>query len=103
MKDDYTEDGRALSQIMTAAATPAAIGTDPTDYDALSAAYKQLDAPFGQFALDGLAVSSGAVASSSPGDGVYKAWDDQLAACEALRAPLASTIDTDLWDAAFQP
>jgi len=103
LRDDYTEDGRAISQIMTSPATPAGIASDPADYDALSAAYKQLDAPFGEFALDGLAVSSGAVATSSSGDAVYKAWDAQLAACEALRTPLAGTIDGDLWDAAFQP
>jgi hypothetical protein len=103
LKDDYTEDGRAISQIMTPAATPAAIRNDPADYDALSSAYKQLDAPFGNFGRDSLMVSTKAVATSSPGDITYRAWDQQLAGCEALRAPLVAQMDALLQSAAFKP
>ena len=101
LKDDYTEDGRVISQILGPSDVSAAIKNDPNDYDTLSTAYKQLDAPFGQFSTDALAVSTNAVESTSSGDAVYKAWDAQLAACESLRAPLASTIDQDLWSTAF--
>ena len=63
LKDDYADDGRAISQIMTPAATPSPIKADPAGYDALSAAYKQLDAPFGEFGRDSLMVSTRAVAT----------------------------------------
>jgi len=101
LSDDYTEDGRAIAQIMTPASTPAPIAADPADYDALSSAYKQLDAPFGEFGRDSLMVSTKAVSTSSSGDSVYQAWDAQLAACQALRTPLVSQIDTFLHNAAF--
>jgi hypothetical protein len=103
LADDYSDDGRAISQIMTSGGTPPAIAGDTSDYDALSAAYKQLDAPFGQFGRDSLQVSTKAAASSSPGDGVYQAWDSQLAACQALRTPLVSQINSMLNSAAFNP
>jgi hypothetical protein len=103
LSDDYTEDGRAISQIMSGTATPAAIAADPTDYDALSSAYKQLDAPFGQFGIDSLQVSTKAVATTSQGDDTYRDWDAQLAACQAARTPLVSEIDAVLHNAAFAP
>jgi len=103
LSDDYTEDGRAISQIMTSGATPAAIAADPSDYDSLSAAYKQLDAPFGEFGRDSLMVSTKAVSTASSNDATYQAWDAQLAACQALRTPLVSQIDTLLHGAAFDP
>ncbi|MGZ4216749.1 MAG: hypothetical protein ACXVHB_00920 [Solirubrobacteraceae bacterium] len=101
LSDDYTEDGRAIAQIMTPAATPAPIAADPTDYDALSSAYKQLDAPFGEFGRDSLMVSTKAVSTSSPSDSVYQAWDAQLAACQALRTPLVSQMDNLMHNATF--
>lgn len=102
LSDDYTPDGRAISQILTTAATPAAIKNDENDYDTLSSAYKQLDAPFGEFGRDSLEVSTKAVSSSSPGDATYRAWDAQLATCQARRGPLVSQIDAVLQDAAFK-
>lgn len=101
LKDDYSDDGRVISQILASGKTPPAIAADAPDFDALATANKQLDAPFGQFAKDALTVSTNAVATTSPGDATYKAWDAQLAACENLRAPLAQQIDTALWNAAF--
>jgi hypothetical protein len=59
LSDDYTPDGRAISQIMTPADTPAPIAADPSGYDALSTAYKQLDAPFGEFGRDSLRTLAG--------------------------------------------
>jgi len=103
LSDDYTDDGRAISQIMASGSTPAAIAADPVDYDALSSAYKQLDAPFGQFGVDSLQVSTKAVATTSQGDDTYRDWDAQLAACQAMRVPLVSQIDTLLSNAAFTP
>jgi hypothetical protein len=101
LSDDYTPDGRAISQILTTADSPPAIKNDESDYDALSTAYKQLDAPFGEFGRDSLMVSTKAVSTSSAGDATYQGWNAQLAACESLRTPLVSQINTMLNSAAF--
>ncbi len=103
LTDDYMPDGRAISQIMDPADMSAPIAGDTSGYDALSTAYKQLDAPFGQFGRDSLKVSTRAVSMTSPNDSTYQAWDSQLAACQAVRAPLVAKIDTLLSDAAFKP
>ncbi|HXO08061.1 MAG TPA: hypothetical protein VN880_08515 [Solirubrobacteraceae bacterium] len=103
LTDDYAPDGRAISQIMDPSDMPPAIAANTSDYDALSNAYKQLNAPFGEFGRDSLQVSTRAVSTSSSGDATYQAWDSQLAACEALRSPLVSQINTLLNNAAFEP
>jgi hypothetical protein len=103
LHDDYTDDGRDIAQIINPMALPAAIQNDQTDYDALSAAYKQLDAPFGQFGRGTLSVSTEAAGSSSANDALYSGWDAQLAACEAQRTPLVSQIQAVLNGAAFTP
>ncbi len=103
LTDDYVPDGRAISQIMDPSDMPAGIAGDTSGYDALSNAYKQLDAPFGEFGRDSLQVSTRAVSTTSPNDSTYKRWDSQLAACEAVRTPVVSKIDALLSDAAFEP
>jgi hypothetical protein len=56
---------------------------------ALSAAYKQLNAPFGQFGLSALHYDTAAVAGS---DTTFAAADDQLAACAQQRNALVPQI-----------
>ena len=46
-------------------------------------------------------VSTKAVSTSSSGDAAYRAWDAQLAACQALRTPLVAQIDNLLHNATF--
>ncbi|HTU95504.1 MAG TPA: hypothetical protein VMF14_06655 [Solirubrobacteraceae bacterium] len=98
LRSDYLSDGRPISQIVDRQATPRPIADDEGIYDALSSAYKQLNAPFGEFAQDALNISTGAVTKS---DAQYEAWDAQLAACQALRQPLATDIDKMLNGASF--
>jgi hypothetical protein len=82
LKSDYLSDGRPISQILDRQSTPRAIADDEGTYDALSAAYKQLNAPFGEFGQDALMVSTKAVTEPTP---EYEAWDAQLSACQSLR------------------
>ena len=103
LTDDYSDDGRPIAQIIAPSALPAAISSDLTDYDALTAAYKQLDASFGEFARNTLQVSTEAAASSSPSDALYTGWDAQLAACESARTPIVQQMNTIINDAAFMP
>jgi len=98
LKSDYLSDGRPISQIISRQATPRAIGANELTYDALSSAYKQLQAPFGEFGQDALNISTNGVKES---DTEYQAWDAQLTACQNLRQPLATNIDELLNGASF--
>ena len=98
LKSDYLSDGRPISQIIDRSATPRAIADNEWTYDALSSAYKQLNAPFGEFGQDALSVSTNAVTEP---DSEYEAWDAQLTACQSLRQPLATGIDELLNGASF--
>ncbi len=92
LRDDYDWDGRAISEITDSAALPAPIAADPADFQALSAAYKQLNAPFGRLALAALHYDTAALATSSPGDFAYQAASVQLGACATMRDVLALQI-----------
>jgi hypothetical protein len=61
-------------------------------YDELSAAFKQLTAPFGQFGVETLTADSNAVESTSSGDSTYTGMDSQLQACANARDSLAARI-----------
>jgi hypothetical protein len=98
LTSDYLSDGRPISQIISHAATPPAIAANEKSYNALSSAYKQLNAPFGAFAQDALGVSTKGVTDS---DSEYQEWDAQLTACQNLRQPLATDIDQLLNGASF--
>jgi hypothetical protein len=98
LRSDYLSDGRPISQIIDRRSAPRAIASNEFTYDALSSAYKQLNAPFGDFAQDALNISTSAVTKP---DAQYQAWDAQLAACQALRQPLATDIDRMLNGASF--
>jgi len=60
LSDDYEDDGRVISEILS--------GHQPRSFarlnELLGAAYKQVNAPFGQFALDTLTASTAALKSS---------------------------------------
>ncbi len=89
LHDDYDWDGRAITEITDAGAIPAPIAAAPADFLALSAAYKQLDAPFGRFGLATLHYDTAAVAGDDAG---YQAATAQLAACQSQRDALVPQI-----------
>ena len=64
LRDDYDWDGRAIAEITDSAALPAPIAADLADFLALSAAYKQLNASFGRFALAALHYDTAALATA---------------------------------------
>ena len=92
----YVPDGRVVTQVLSPSALPAGMRFQLPLIDDLGAVYKQLNAPFGQFSHDSEIVSTRAVASSSPGDAVYQAWDAQLQACLSARDSIASQISAAL-------
>jgi len=115
LQDNIKEDGRVLSEVMTSAAVPAGVAANQPDYEALSRAYKQCNAPLGAFNQQTLISSTVALAGGSAGDDTaFNAVTDQLNALRAQRDAIAGdgdsattppgtagTMQTILHDAAF--
>ena len=66
LKDSYVSDGRVLTEILKQDALPKGSKTQGKTFEALGAAYKQIMASFGQFAMDTLTASTGALANGQP-------------------------------------
>jgi hypothetical protein len=97
LHDSYSDDGDAIAQVLTGGALPATIRTDHVAYDALEAAYKQIDAPFGEFGMDTLNADTNAIESgSNTSDSTYTGMDSQLQTCESARQTLAGEMQSAL-------
>ena len=70
LKDDYGHDGRVISEILQGYARPLALKQSGS-FVALAQIYKQLNASFGEFAMDTLKASTKALASNDAGDLTY--------------------------------
>ena len=99
--DDYQPDGRVVAPVLDENAQPSGIRVNGFAFELLADAYKQLDAPFGQFGHDSEIVSTTAVQSVSPGDHAYREFDQQLQSCASARDTLAAQIDSTLNAAEF--
>jgi hypothetical protein len=97
LKDDYTHDGRVISEVLTGWAIPSAVKKS-SSFIPLAQTYKQLNAPFGQFAMDTLKASTKALASD---DATYATIEGQIESLTAQRDALASLIKSALKGAAF--
>jgi hypothetical protein len=100
LKDDYTPDGRMLSEALTGWATPSAVKKDGS-FVPLAQVYKQLNAPFGAFAMDTLKASTKALASNDAGDATYASIEGQIQSLTSQRDALAAQIKSALTAAAF--
>jgi hypothetical protein len=78
LHDDYTPDGRVLTEVMTKSALPAAARAHLGTLTRLGQVYTQLEAPVGSFGLSTLRVSTKALASDSPGDARYTQLENAL-------------------------
>jgi hypothetical protein len=91
LKDDYRHDGRALTEVFSGWARPAA--TKKADgYVKVAQSYKQIDAAVGQFGLATLAASTRAIESSSAGDSTYSNIENQLISLTNERNALAAEM-----------
>jgi len=100
-KDDYSHDGRVLSEAMTGAALPATIRGNANIFRRLAASYKQINAAVGQFGLGTLAISNSALISNDPGDATYDQLESKLANLNSQRDSIASQMIQILEDAEF--
>ena len=100
LKDDYMHDGRALMEDLDPDVLPPGL-SNQSAFLALSAVYKQINAPVGQLGLDSLTISTKALKSNDPGDGTYKSLEKQLTQFTTRRNSLASKMRTLLENAEF--
>jgi hypothetical protein len=70
-------------------------------FSALAAAYKQLNAPFGEFGMAILRASTKALASNDAGDGTYTSIEGQIQSLTGQRDALASQMKALLEGAEF--
>jgi hypothetical protein len=101
LHDSYVSDGRVLTQVLGPTATPAALKDNQATLATLGDAWKQINAPFGQFGADTLVASTAALASESGGDATYASIENQIAALGASRDALAGQIRLALHNAEF--
>ena len=63
--------------------------------------YKQINASFGQFSMNTLCASTGALASNTAGDTTYANTETALQSLGSQRDALANEIRAALWNAEF--
>ena len=85
LQDDYTHDGRVISQIL-ATPTVAAIASSRASS---SACYKQLNSSVGEFGTATLIAETNAIESASPGDTTYLSTEAWLRKLEQQRDEVA--------------
>jgi len=101
LKDDYSHDGRALTEDLSGWARPAATKKS-NGYLTVARTYKQLNAAVGQFGLATLQASTNAIKSGSTSDdSTYTNLENQLAALTNDRNALAGQMIALLEGAEF--
>jgi hypothetical protein len=102
LTDDYVHDGRLLTEALVGQGVPAVIRKGGTSrFEQLGAAYKQLNASFGTFAMDTLKASTVALASNDADDATYTTIEGQIRDLTAQRDALAAQIKAVLEGATF--
>src|SRR3989454_1300971 len=101
LNDDYVHDGRVISEILQGYARPLALKKS-TSFVALAQMYKQLNAPFGAFAMTTLRASTKALASNDADDATYNSIEGQIQALTTQRNTLAAQMISLLDGAEFK-
>ena len=99
LKDDYVNDGRVLIEALETKATPQALIAHRETVRRLGDVYEQVNAPFGQFAMDTLTASTDAIRSAD--ESVYNSIEGQIESLTSQRDALAVQIRDALNAAAF--
>jgi hypothetical protein len=97
LRDDYTHDGRVISQILTQPNT----ALSAPGVAALGECYKQLNSSVGEFGTATLQAATKAIESDSAGDQGYLTTNQALSSLEQGRDGLAGHIKDELEAAAF--
>ncbi|MGH9504316.1 MAG: hypothetical protein ACRD20_15815 [Terriglobales bacterium] len=100
LKDDYVHDGRVISEALEGSAIPRAVKLSP-GFQPLARTYKQLNAPFGAFAMATIRSSTKALASNDAGDATYTSIEGAIQSLTTKRDAVAAEIKGLLDDAEF--
>jgi hypothetical protein len=101
LSDTYAHDGRVLIDQLYDWAVPQSLRAHRETLRRLGEVYKQLNAPFGTFSMNMLALSNRAISSGSPAaDGTYATLEGQIQTLTSQRDALASQIRAGLNGAA---
>jgi hypothetical protein len=97
LPDTYQSDGRVITEAFVPGAVPAGLAGEQSTAEALGAAYKAINAPFGQFAQDMLITSTKALQGADPGDTIYSSKETAIAnlitARDVLAVQIRETLD----------
>jgi hypothetical protein len=100
LKDDYSHDGRALTENLTGWARPDATKKGGS-FVPLAEMYKRINATVGELGLASLKVSTTALESNAAGDSTYTNLENQLSSITSERNALASQMIALLEGAEF--
>jgi hypothetical protein len=92
---DYTQDGRAITQIV---ANQNRALRDPL-VTKLGETYKQLNSSVGEFGAYTLTAATNAIESNTPGDAEFATVNRDLTVLDQQRDALANSIKTELYNA----
>jgi hypothetical protein len=98
LRDTYQADGRVVTQVLAPAARAPALAANLSTVEALGSAYKDIQAPFGPFALATLTASTRALQGD---DATYAAIEASIVSLTTRRDNLAALIRTALDAAEF--
>jgi hypothetical protein len=98
LKNDYAPDGRVIADPLSPSALPVALQENRGDLLRLGAAYKQLNAPYGEFARWLLLASTEGIRAD---DTTYLAIENKIKDLTSARDALATSIRAALNRAAF--
>jgi hypothetical protein len=102
LSDDYTPDGRVITQVLKNGALPNGIRAHAAALTQLGIVYKEINAPFGPLSFDVLSASTKALSSgSSLNDNTYTTISDRITSLTNDRNALAAQMRTVLNNAAF--
>jgi hypothetical protein len=102
LRDSYASEGRPLFELLTDHALPASLRTNRDTALKLAQVFKQINAPVGALNLDGIRVSTRAIASgSAANDATYAAREEALSDLTTQRDQVAAQIESGLSAAAF--
>jgi hypothetical protein len=101
LRDDYTPDGRVLTEVIDRNALPKAMRTHTGLLVKLGDSFTQINAAVGEFGLNTLKASTKALASDSAGDATYTKTENELIKLGSERDAIVSLMKTELYGAAF--
>ena len=99
LQDDYSHDGPVVTEAVQKSALPNTLFEHSKTTTQLRTIYEQLNAPFGQFAMDTLTASTKGIQSTD--ESVYEFYEGSIEDLTGQRDELASQIKAAFDGAAF--